>query len=190
MDLIFIPILWLLFALFSALIASSKNRSAFGWFLIGLFFGPFGLLVAALPAAEASDGLVDDLASGYGEPVGPAATSRKCPFCAETIKAEAVVCRFCSRDLPVSPVTDAELLQAAFNGNAEAVKSCLDRGADVNSRNNNGATPLFLAAFQNRPDLVQLLLERGADSTIANNGGKAPREVAAREGHNGIVALL
>jgi len=41
--------LLLLFAIFSAIIASSRGRSAFGWFFIGLFTGPFGLLVAALP---------------------------------------------------------------------------------------------------------------------------------------------
>ena len=31
---------------------------------------------------------------------GPAAGERKCPYCAERIKAEAVVCRHCNRDVP------------------------------------------------------------------------------------------
>lgn len=34
-----------------------------------------------------------------GAPEGEGAT-RPCPFCAETIKAAAVVCRFCGRELP------------------------------------------------------------------------------------------
>lgn len=40
--------LWLLFGIFSAVIASNKNRSAVAWFFIGLFFGPFGLVVGFL----------------------------------------------------------------------------------------------------------------------------------------------
>lgn len=37
---------WLFFGIFSALIASNRNRSVIGWFFIGFLFGPFGLLFA------------------------------------------------------------------------------------------------------------------------------------------------
>lgn len=43
---------WILFPIFSAVLASNKNRSSFGWFLIGLLFGPFGLLVGLMSPLE------------------------------------------------------------------------------------------------------------------------------------------
>lgn len=39
-------LVWLFFGVFTALLASSRNRSALGWFFIGFIFGPFGLLFA------------------------------------------------------------------------------------------------------------------------------------------------
>lgn len=50
-----IVLLWFFFALVSAVLASGKNRSATSWFLVGLLFGPFGLIVgfmSALPKAD------------------------------------------------------------------------------------------------------------------------------------------
>ena len=44
----------LVFAFWSGRLARSRNRSVAGWFLVGLFFGPVGLLAAW----KASDGLV------------------------------------------------------------------------------------------------------------------------------------
>lgn len=39
-------LIWLFCAILCALIASNRNRSIFGWFIIGFFFGPFGALFA------------------------------------------------------------------------------------------------------------------------------------------------
>ncbi len=49
MEFVFI---WLLFGIFSAILASYKNRSSLGWFLVGCLFGPFGLLVVAFPKLQ------------------------------------------------------------------------------------------------------------------------------------------
>jgi hypothetical protein len=64
-------VLWVLCAVFSAAIASSKGRSVLAWFLIGLICGPFGLLVFAFPKIDDYQGSIRDLAissnlSAYG----------------------------------------------------------------------------------------------------------------------------
>ena len=67
---------------------------------------------------------------------------------------------------------------AALNGQAEAAKLLIEKGADVNARNRDGTTSLHSAAFLGRIGTVKLLLENGADTMLRSNDGSTPTDVA------------
>ena len=60
---------------------------------------------------------------------------------------------------------------AALNGQTEAAKLLIEKGADVNGQNRDRATPLHSAAFLGRVETVKFLLEKGADITLRDNMG-------------------
>ena len=52
---------------------------------------------------------------------------------------------------------------AAYHGHVAAVSTLIERGADVNRRNDRGQTPLAGAVFKGEDTVVWRLLEAGAD---------------------------
>lgn len=84
---------WLFFAaiffgVLGAWVAGNKRRSGGEGLALGCLLGPLGVIIEALLPTQ----------SGPVAPAGQVAVAeptRKCPDCAEAIKAEAHVCRFC-----------------------------------------------------------------------------------------------
>lgn len=56
-----------------------------------------------------------------------------------------------------------ELWIAAKDGDENIVKSLLNKGAFVNVKHKNGATPLWIAAQNEHDNIVKLLIDKGAN---------------------------
>src|SRR4051812_25890181 len=68
----------------------------------------------------------------------------------------------------------ATLLEAVQSGDAAQVRAALAQGADVNTRDVDGATPLIYAAHSANFEVVRALLAAHADPNAANRYGVAP----------------
>jgi hypothetical protein len=90
-------IIWVLFSLVAGGIAGNKGRSGIGFFFLSLILSPvIGVLAAVLAKPNLENLDYERLASG---------TDKVCPFCAELIKKQARVCRYCGRDQIVAAIS-------------------------------------------------------------------------------------
>ena len=63
-----------------------------------------------------------------------------------------------------------ELMMAAMNGDAGAVTSLIESGADVNETDDGNSTALMWSAPNGNADIARILIANGADITARDNG--------------------
>jgi cytohesin len=85
---------------------------------------------------------------------------------------------------------DAELIQAANLGDGAAVRQLLQKGANIEARDEYGATALTLAAHYSNAEVVKLLLDKGANVEAHDKYGSAALPLAAEQGKTDVVNLL
>jgi hypothetical protein len=82
------------------------------------------------------------------------------------------------------------ILVSARQENVADVKRLLADGADVNTHDSAGSTPLHIAAAEGNAGLVKLLIGNAADLNAADNLGLTPLHYTAIAGKAAIIGIL
>ena len=79
---------------------------------------------------------------------------------------------------------------ATFKAYPEMVKILVDKGANVNQVNYNGASTLIFAATFGQLQIAELLLAKNADKSLKDRSGKTALDHAKIQENKQMIELL
>jgi RNA polymerase primary sigma factor len=79
---------------------------------------------------------------------------------------------------------------ALLTGATSAVRIHIDRGDDLNARDDKGQTPLMLSAARNKASICKLLLDAGADADLLDPVGRSALNIALGAGATDAAAVI
>lgn len=139
--------------LITGIAGSNKGRSGFLWFLVGFVLGPLGIVLALV--AKKDNQTIENKALASG-------TQKKCPFCAELIKNEAIICKHCNREQTEHNASmqrnnsEKALLNAIADNDVEGVKNILNTAQDITYAEFS-TPPLEYAELHDNEEVISLI---------------------------------
>ena len=85
---------------------------------------------------------------------------------------------------------DLILCECAQDADIEGMRNIIDKGADVNTKNKDGITPLHFAAFSGSIDASKILMDAGANINAKGNNLATPIFFAISSHSVDIVKIL
>jgi len=87
-------VVWIICMVVAIAVGTSKGHKGLAWAL-GILLGPLGLIIILLMPENEKAVVETGLQNG---------TMKICPFCAESIKVEAIVCKHCGNKLDTTKI--------------------------------------------------------------------------------------
>ncbi|MGW1550331.1 ankyrin repeat domain-containing protein [Streptomyces sp. NPDC002346] len=88
------------------------------------------------------------------------------------------------------PAASRDLLEGARSGDADAIRSAIRRGADLETRDSDRRTPLLLAATGDHVEAAEVLVEAGADPDALDQQHDTPWLVTGVTGSAAMARTL
>ena len=163
---------WLVCGLIGAIICEQKGRNSAGGLLLGVFFGPIGVIICAV--LEKNERVLEKRTLRSGE-------MRKCPYCAEPLRWEASVCRYCGREVSPSSLL-AEGISLSKSGHKPEARRILEQ--IVRQERNNEKAWLWLSGAvetdRERQRCLGQVLRINPNNVDAQTGLEVLRQRAAQ----------